>query len=77
MAPSLRHPNRLFGQRVRALRAAAGLTQEELGTAAGLHRTYIGGVERGERNVSLMNILRLADGLQVDPGELVTGLPGP
>ena len=77
MGPPQRHPNRLFGERVRALRAVTGLTQEELGAAAGLHRTYIGGVERGERNVSLMNILRLATALRVDPAELVTGLPGP
>ena len=72
MVPSLRHPNRLFGQRVRALRAAAGLTQEEVGTAAGLHRTYIGGVERGERNLTLRTVERLADILGVEPLELLT-----
>jgi transcriptional regulator with XRE-family HTH domain len=77
MARPLRHPNQLFGERVRSFRARIGLTQEQLGAAAGLHRTYVGGVERGERNVSLMNILRLAVALQVDPGDLVTGLPGP
>ena len=77
MTRSLRHPNVLFGERVRAFRAQTGLTQEALGAAAGLHRTYIGGVERGERNVSLNNILRLAAALGVDPAELVQGLPGP
>lgn len=77
MEPIKRHPNLLFGERVRAFRALLGLTQEELGATAGLHRTYIGGVERGERNVSLLNILRLSKALGVDPSELVTGLPGP
>jgi transcriptional regulator with XRE-family HTH domain len=75
MARPPRHPNQLFGERVRALRSRTGLTQEELGAAAGLHRTYVGGVERGERNVSLVNILRLAAALRVDPAELVSGLP--
>jgi transcriptional regulator with XRE-family HTH domain len=77
MVRSPRHPNILFGERVRAFRSRLGLTQEELGAAAGLHRTYVGGVERGERNVSLLNILKLAAALQVDAGELVTALPGP
>ncbi|MDQ1438151.1 MAG: hypothetical protein QOK43_1780 [Acidimicrobiaceae bacterium] len=70
-------PNRLFGERVRAFRSRTGLTQEQLGRASGLHRTYIGGVERGERNVSLMNILKLASALRVDAADLVTGLPAP
>jgi transcriptional regulator with XRE-family HTH domain len=77
MATVHRHPNLLFGERVRAFRSRLGLTQEELGAAAGLHRTYVGGVERGERNVSLMNILRLAKALKVDPADLVTTLPDP
>jgi transcriptional regulator with XRE-family HTH domain len=77
MARLHRHPNLLFGQRVREFRARTGLTQAELGSAAGLHRTYVGGVERGERNVSLMNILRLARALRCDPSDLVTGLPEP
>jgi transcriptional regulator with XRE-family HTH domain len=70
-------PNQLFGERVRGFRARIGLTQEQLGRAAGMHRTYIGGVERGERNVSLHNILKLATALRVDASDLVTGLPGP
>lgn len=77
MARPMRHPTRAFGERVRAFRSQTGLTQEELGDRAGLHRTYVGGVERGERNVSLMNILRLAAALGVDPAELVTDLPDP
>lgn len=56
----------LFGQRLRELRQKQGLSQEELGFRAGLHRTYVGGIERGERNVTLKNIQRLADALGVD-----------
>ncbi|PMB99528.1 hypothetical protein CJ198_00065 [Brevibacterium luteolum] len=41
---------------------------------AGIHRTYVGSVERGERNISLVNIIRLAESLGVDPGNLVNGL---
>lgn len=63
-----------FGDRLRQLRTERGYTQETLGEASGLHRNYIGGIERGERNVSLDNILLLAETLKVDAGELVTGL---
>lgn len=63
-----------FGARVRARRLELGLSQEELGVAASLHRTYIGSMERGERNVSLLNIVRVAEALAVDPGDLVRGL---
>jgi len=52
-----------FGRRVRARRKAAGLSQEELAERAGLHRTYVGGVERGERNTSLLAIERIAQAL--------------
>ena len=54
-----------FGARVRALRVARGLSQEELAQNAGLHRTYVGGIERGERNISLVNIKKLAAALGV------------
>ncbi len=63
-----------FGRRVRKCRTNMGLSQERLGELAGLHRTYIGHVERGEVNPSLYNIVRLGAALQVDPGHLVRGL---
>ena len=63
-----------FGRRVRARREALGWTQEGLAEATGLHWTYVGSVERGERNVSLVNIVKLADALEVDPGKLVKGI---
>lgn len=61
---------RTFGKRVRELRVQQGLSQEALAFACNLDRTYIGGVERGERNISLINIHRIATALQVEPSEL-------
>lgn len=63
-----------FGHRLRDERTAWGLSQIHLAEAAGLHFTYVSSVERGERNVSLENIVRLGEAVGVDPGELVTGL---
>lgn len=60
-----------FGDRVRMLRKAQNLSQEQLAERSGLHRNYIGGIERGERNVALLNILRLAKALGVTPSELM------
>ena len=59
-----------FGQRVQQLRTDKHLSQEQLAEAAGLHRTYIGMVERAERNISLKNIAKIARALQVDMKEL-------
>jgi transcriptional regulator with XRE-family HTH domain len=63
-----------FGARVRALREKAGLSQEALADKAQIHRTYIGGVERGERNLGLKNVLRIAKALGVQPARLFEGL---
>jgi transcriptional regulator with XRE-family HTH domain len=58
-----------FGQRVRDSRVKKGLSQEGLAEICELDRSYIGGVERGERNVSLLNIRRIADALGISPQE--------
>jgi transcriptional regulator with XRE-family HTH domain len=60
-----------FGRRLRDLRKERGLSQEELAFRAGLHRTYVSSAERGERNVALINIERLATALGVDIRDLV------
>ena len=62
---------RRLGERLRAQRAARGLSQEALADALGVHRTYIGGLERGERNVTLRTVERLAERLGVDPMDLL------
>lgn len=63
-----------FGRRVRQLRTAAGLSQEAFAWKSGLDRTYVGGVERGERNLSLRNIEVVATALGVTISELMDGL---
>jgi transcriptional regulator with XRE-family HTH domain len=60
-----------FGARLRRLRLAAGLSQEELSDKCGLDRTYIGGVERGERNLSLLNIVKIAGALRIPASRLM------
>lgn len=59
-----------FGRRVRDLRAKLGLSQEKFADKCGLHRTYMGGIERGERNPSLINLGRIAKGLEITLSEL-------
>ena len=59
-----------FGMRVRELRKSRGLSQELLSDISGLDRSYIGGVERGDRNISLNNIKKISDALGISAMEL-------
>ena len=68
---------RVIGNRVRSLRKERGLSQEELGFKAQLHNTYVGAVERGEKNVSIDSLERISTGLAVDLGEILNDLTGP
>jgi transcriptional regulator with XRE-family HTH domain len=61
----------ILAKNMRRLRAARGLSQERLAHESGLNRTYLSGVERSERNVSIDNIARIAKGLRVDPWTLL------
>lgn len=63
-----------FGSRVRRVRLDAGLSQMEVAERGGLHFTWVSAVERGTRNPTLMTIVSLAEGLGIDPAELVSGL---
>lgn len=61
----------LFGRKLRSVRRSKGVSQERLAALAGLHRTYVSSVERGERNISLVNIDRLAAALDVSLRDLM------
>lgn len=63
--------NRKFGDNVRKTRIKKGLSQEELADLAGVHRTYIGMIERAEKNITLENIEKIAKALKVSIGDLV------
>ncbi len=63
-----------FGERLRQLRKEQGISQEKLAELAELHRTYVGGIERGERNVALLNILKIAKALKCSPCTLIAGI---
>jgi transcriptional regulator with XRE-family HTH domain len=65
------HLIQAFGRRIRQLRTARGLSQEELSFQTGFHRTYIGMVERGERNISLSNIGVFAKYFEMTVSELM------
>jgi transcriptional regulator with XRE-family HTH domain len=68
---------RVLGERIRKRREALGLSQESLAELSAVHWTFLGQVERGRRNLSLHNLLKIAAGLSVDPAELVHGLEAP
>ena len=63
----------VFASNVRRLRTERGMSQEQLAEAAGVHRTYVGMLERGEKNVTIYNIERIASALAVDPHVLLKG----
>lgn len=63
-----------FGLTLRRYRQQAGVSQEKLAAKAGLDRTYVGGVERGERNISLVNLVRIANALGAHPSQLLEDL---
>lgn len=65
------HPLELFGQHLIELRKTKGWSQEKLALESGLARSYIGGIERGQRNLALINICILADTLGVEPSEML------
>ena len=68
-------PRAIFGKRVRYLRLGRGLTQEALAERSSLHRNYVGSVERGERNIALVNIVKLAHAFGVRPAKLMEPIP--
>lgn len=62
---------RVLGRNLRRYRESKGLSQEDLADTLGLHRTYVGGLERGERNLTLKSLERLSESISVDPLELL------
>ena len=71
---SVSDPRIAFGRRLRGLRLRRSLSQEKLAELADLHRNYVGAVERGERNLSLIIIVKLARALAVRPSKLVDSI---
>lgn len=64
-------PRKLLGARLAKLRKERGWSQEQLALESGIARSYLGGIERGQRNVALLNICKLADTLGIEPSELM------
>ncbi len=77
MPDPLSDATRQFGERLRSRRRALGLSQEAVAERSGVHWTFVGQVERGQRNLSLHNALKLAAGLGIELSELVRGLRAP
>ena len=67
-------PLSILGNNVRKIRLENKISQEKLAEICGLHRTYIGGIERGERNVSLLNLLKISHGLNIPLHRLIDGI---
>jgi transcriptional regulator with XRE-family HTH domain len=63
-----------LGKNLKEIRLQAGLSQEQIADISSLHRTYIGSVERGERNISLENIVLIAKALKISPSKLLEGV---
>jgi transcriptional regulator with XRE-family HTH domain len=74
---ALNETTRVFGERVRARRLELGLSQEAAAVRCGIHWTQLGKVERGQRSLRLETIVKIAGGLEIEPGKLVNGLPAP
>ncbi len=66
---------RILGQNLRAYREERGLSQEAFADELGLHRTYVGGLERGERNLTLRSVERIAECLGLEPLDLMASMP--
>ena len=74
---ALNETTRVFGERVRARRIELGLSQEAAAVRCGIHWTQLGKGERGQRSLRLETIVKIAGGLEIEPGKLVNGLPAP
>jgi len=70
-----KNPRVVLGQTIRQLRKEQGFSQESFADHVGLHRTYMGDLERGKRNVSLDNIVKIAHALAVTPSRLLDDIP--
>lgn len=62
---------RRLGEEIRARRKSVGLSQEALAADSGIDRSHMGKIERGERNVTLLNVIKIADALQCKPSEIL------
>ena len=65
----------ILGARIKRMRQERGLSQEQLAFEAGLDRSYVGGIERGERNITFRSLALIAKALKTDVGTLTSGLP--